>query len=68
MTTRDWNVKRRTLEMAIALQIAQQLTRELGHFQPERLAVKSEAVCRIFGDALDGNHIVDEAAAARILG
>jgi hypothetical protein len=64
--TRDLNVNRRNFEMTIALQVAQELTRT-GPFQPELLAVRSDEVCRIFGEALDSNQIVDEAAAARIL-
>jgi hypothetical protein len=62
------NIKRRTFEQAVALQIAQELTRTLGPVQPEALACRSEEICRVFGDALDGNSIADEAAAARILG
>jgi hypothetical protein len=66
--TRDRNVQRRTFEQAVALQIAQELTRMMGPvFQPEMLAVKSEATCRVFGDAFDANDIVDEASAARIM-
>jgi hypothetical protein len=65
---RDLNIRRRVFEQTIALTIAQELQRSLGPgFQPEMLAGKSDDVCRIFGDALDSNGIVDEAAAERIL-
>jgi hypothetical protein len=65
--TRDWNVKRRTFEQAVALQIAQELTRTLGPVQPDMLAGKSDVICRVFGEALDRNQIADESAAERVL-
>jgi hypothetical protein len=64
----DWNLRRRTFEGAVALQIAQELTRTLGPvLQPEMLAVKNDVICRVFGEALDRNQIVDESAAERVL-
>ena len=63
----DWNLKRRTFERSVALQIAQELTRTLGPVQPEMLAQKNDVICRVFGEALDRNQIVDESAAERIL-
>jgi hypothetical protein len=60
---RDRNRKRRTLERCVALEIAQTLTHTLGPVMPEALAQKNDAVCRVFGEALDRNQIVDEAAA-----
>jgi hypothetical protein len=63
----DWNLKRRTFEQTVALKIAQELTHTLGPIMPESLAIKSDAVCRIFSDALDQNGVVDESAAERVL-
>jgi hypothetical protein len=63
----DLNPRRRTFEQAVALQIAQELTRALGPIMPEALAVANETVCAIFGNVLDQNRITDEAAAERIL-
>jgi hypothetical protein len=63
----DWNLKRRTFERCVALQVAQELTRTLGPVQPEMLTQKNDVICRVFGEALDRNGIVDEGAAERIL-
>jgi hypothetical protein len=67
MMTRDWNTRRRTFEMCVALEIARDLTRTLGPVRPEMLAGKNQAIGAVFGDALDRNEITDEAAAERIL-
>jgi hypothetical protein len=64
----DLNPRRRTFEQAVALQIAQELTRALGPILPEALATANETVCGIFADAFDRNEVTNEAAAARILG
>jgi hypothetical protein len=49
--------RRRKFEQSVALKIAQELTHTLGPIMPESLAIKNDAVCRIFSDALDQNGV-----------
>jgi hypothetical protein len=59
--------KRRKFEQSVASEIAHEIYRTLGPTMPEALAVKSDVICRVFGEAFDRHGVVTESAAERIL-